>query len=63
MYIFQFWRSISKMQYVQRKTYQIRKNHTHVKKVGDTSEFLFGTYWFIDELEKQIIIKKNVEVS
>ena len=34
------------------------KNHTHVKKVGHTSEFLF-----IDELEKRIIIKKTVEVG
>ena len=30
------------------------KNHTHVKKVGYTSEFLA----FTDELEKQIFIKK-----
>ena len=22
------------------------KNHKHVKKVGDTSEFLFGIYWW-----------------
>ena len=22
------------------------KNHTHVKKVGHTSEFLFGIYWW-----------------
>ena len=31
-------------------------NHTHVKKLGHTSEFFLA---FIDELEKQIIIKKN----
>ena len=31
-----------------------------MKKVGHTSEFLFGIY---DELEKQIIIKKTVEVG
>ena len=35
------------------------KNHKHVKKVGHTSEFSFLA--FIDELEKQIIIKKTVE--
>ena len=23
------------------------KNHTHVNKVGHTSEFLFGIYWWI----------------
>ena len=32
-----------------------RKNHTYVKKVGHTSEFFLA---FIDELEKQIFIKK-----
>ena len=36
------------------------KNHTHVKKVAQNSEFLFS---IIDELEKQIIIKKTVEVD
>ena len=36
-----------------------RKNHTYVKKVEHTSEFLFT----IDELEKQIIIKKTVELG
>ena len=30
------------------------KNHTKVKKVGHTSEFLFGR--FTDELERQIFI-------
>ena len=38
----------------------ILKNHTHVKKVGHTSEFLFGIY---DELQKQLFIKKSVEVD
>ena len=32
------------------------KNHTHVKKVGHTPEFLFV-------IEKQLFIKKNVEVG
>ena len=36
------------------------KNHTNLKKVGDTSEFPLA---FIDELEKQIIIDKTVEVG
>ena len=36
------------------------KNHAHVKKVGHTSEFLLA---FTDELEKQIIIKKTVQVG
>ena len=27
--------------------HNIKKNHTHVKKVGSTSEFLFGIYWWI----------------
>ena len=37
-----------------------KKNHTHVKKVGHNSEFLLA---FIDELKKQIFIKKTVEVD
>ena len=37
-----------------------KKNDTHGKNVGHTSEFLFG---ITDELEKQIIIKKTVEVG
>ena len=36
------------------------KDHTHMKKVGHTPEFLLG---FIDELEKQLFIKKTVEVG
>ena len=32
------------------------KNHTHVKKVGQTSEFCFGVYWWT---WKQLFIKKN----
>ena len=36
------------------------KNHIHVKKVGHTSNFFLA---FIDETEKQIIIKKTVEVG
>ena len=36
------------------------KNHTQVKKVGHTSEFLLA---FTDELVKQIIIKKTAEVG
>ena len=39
---------------------QKSKNPRYVKKVGHTSEFLFA---FIDELEKQIIIKKPAEVG
>ena len=27
-------------------SYRYNKNHTHVKKVGHTSEFLFGIYWW-----------------
>ena len=38
----------------------IQKNHTHVKKVGSPQNFFLT---FIDELEKQIIIKKTVEVD
>ena len=37
------------------------KNHTSVKKVGHTSEFLFLA--FIDKPEKQIITKITVEVG
>ena len=37
----------------------LQKNHTHVKKVGHTSEFLA----LIDELEKQLFIKKTVEMG
>ena len=35
-----------------------KKNHTHVKKVGTPQNFFLA---FIDELEKQIIIKKTVK--
>ena len=28
------------------KEIEIQRNHTHVKKVGHTSEFLFSIYWW-----------------
>ena len=31
---------------VEQESECIRKNHTHVKKVGHTSEFLLGIYWW-----------------
>ena len=37
-----------------------RKNHTHVKKVGTPQNFFLA---FIDEIEKQLFIKKTVEVE
>ena len=36
------------------------KNHTYLKKVGHTSEFILA---FIDEHEKQLLIKDTVEVG
>ena len=33
------------------------KNHTHVKKVGHTSEFLFGIYWWTEKLFKKLFEK------
>ena len=36
------------------------KNHTHVKKLGRKSEFFLA---FTDELEKQMFIKKTVNVD
>ena len=38
----------------------IPKIHTHVKKVGQNSEFPFGIYWWIDELWK-ILKNQNFE--
>ena len=37
-----------------------KKNYTHVKKEGETSKLALA---FIDELEKQLFIKKTVEVD
>ena len=36
------------------------KSHTHAKKVGYTSEFLFGIYWWT---WKELFIKKTAEVG
>ena len=36
------------------------KNYTHVKKVGNTSEFILA---FVDESDKQLFTKKTVELG
>ena len=38
-----FWAKVDKIYWDLKIIY--RKNHTHVKNVGHTSEFLFGIYW------------------
>ena len=36
-----------------------KKNHTYVKKMGHTSEFLFGIYWWILKKPQKIEFRKN----
>ena len=39
-------------------TKAIKKNHTHVKKVGNTSELLFGIYHLLMNLKNNYLLKK-----
>ena len=44
-------------------TRNTHKKHTHMKKVKNTSKFLFGIYWWTLKTRKIIILKKRKKIA